>query len=112
MPLATAEVVDGLDRLRKACTAGLACQVPAWSLSISTPVHGKTEEIEISRTLAASLIEWRPPEVNQTGLFGMKAQMVFLTPLIQDILYPLGIIHALEANDKVVTVADQRSFTP
>jgi hypothetical protein len=101
-----------LDRLRKACTTGLACQVPARSLAISTPVHGKAEEIEVSRTLAASLIQWRSSEVYQTGLFRVKAQMVFLKPLMQDTLYPLGIIHALEANDKVVTVAEQCRLSP
>ena len=110
VPLASAKLVGDLDRPRKACLAGLECYMPAWPFAISAPMHRKSKKVKIARTFPAFLISRRSPEIYQACLVRVKTQMEPLKSLIQNTLHPLGIIHALEANDEIITVSDQ--FNP
>jgi hypothetical protein len=111
VPLASAKLVGVLDRMRKACLAGLICHMPAGPFAISAPMHRKSKKVKITRTFPAFLISRRPPEIYQARLVRVKTQMEPLKSLTQDTLHPLGIIHALKANDEVITVSDQFSPT-
>jgi hypothetical protein len=111
VPLASAKLVGVLNRLRKACLAGLISYMPAWPSAISAPMHRKSKKVKIARTFPAILISRRPPEIYQACLVRVKTQMEPLKSLTQDTLNPLGIIRALEANDEIITVSDQFSPT-
>ena len=74
LPLAAAQLMGGIDRPPQACFPGSPRHVPPSSLSITAPVHRKSQEVEGVRTLPAGLTPRWSPEVYQAGLIWMKVQ--------------------------------------
>jgi hypothetical protein len=55
-------------------------------------MHRKSKKVKIARTFPAFLISRRSPEIYQACLVRVKTQMEPLKSLIQNTLYPLGVI--------------------
>jgi hypothetical protein len=107
VPLAAAQVVGVFNRLRKACSTGLASYVPTRSLAIPAPIHRESKKIKTARTLSTFLIDRWSPEVYQPCLFRVKTQVVPPKSPTNHIHHPLCVIHAFKADNEVITVSNK-----
>ncbi len=74
MPLATTVVVDGHYGSSQARLSGLPGHVPAPPPAASAPIRRKPQKVEAPRTFPSCLLQRWSPEINESGLFRVKAQ--------------------------------------